>query len=120
MIHKLLEIFLDLALGPQRLTSLDVQEAECIDVAQSVEELRLGEGNFRVIRGLPERDTGLQGKGVSSQLLTITRQDFSLTTWVATHWIGTTLKTSLTISNPLLLPPTSLYDSLAIRALVLS
>ena len=63
MIHKLLEIFLDLALGPQRLTSLDVQEAECIDVAQSVEELRLGEGNFRVIRGLPERDTGLQGKG---------------------------------------------------------
>ena len=59
MIHKLLEIFLDLGLGPQYLTSLNIQEAECVYVAQSVEELHLGESILRVFRGLPERDTSL-------------------------------------------------------------
>ena len=47
--HKLLDLSLDLVLDLQYLASLDVQEAEGVDIVQSVEELRLGKGIFGVI-----------------------------------------------------------------------
>ena len=59
MVQNLRDLSHDLGLSLQHLTSLDVREAEGVDSIKSVEELRLGEGIFRVVLWFLERDAGL-------------------------------------------------------------
>ena len=59
VIQNLFDLSLDLLLGPQHLAGFDIQEAKGVDCIQSVEELRLREGNFVVILRLLERNAGL-------------------------------------------------------------
>lgn len=60
--HELLDLLLDPALGLQNLTAFDVQETEGVNIAKSVEELRLREGVLGVILGLLECHASLREK----------------------------------------------------------
>jgi len=121
MVENLLDLSFDLVFSPrpQRLASFDVQETEGIDSIGSAEEHRLRECLLGVILRFLERDA-YKRKGIFSQLQKPRGEVASLTTWVATHWIGTTLKMSLTVYSALLSSPTGLRDCLAMGALVLS
>ena len=63
VVLDLLDLGLNLVLDLQCLAGLNVQEAVVIDIAQGVEEFRLGKSILGVIRGSLERDTGLRKGG---------------------------------------------------------
>lgn len=60
MFHELLSLLLNSVLGPQDLAAFDIQEAEGIDITESVKEFFLREGLLGVILWLLEGDASLR------------------------------------------------------------